>query len=195
MPFAFGIIVFALALQLANETTFSHASLANQVDERTKDLSIALEQLKGLEKMKERFFANVSHDLKTPITIALGAIEDAKGQFKATMGKVLDPADRSLRRLQDMVMSILDNVKAESGTLALDWKTVIVGEFLKNVVEPYQSLCAREGVTLKYSSTGFEGLSVPMDPTKMDRVIENLLSNAVKFTKKTTRNKRSLKSR
>jgi signal transduction histidine kinase len=190
LPFAFGIIVFALALQLANETTFSHASLANQVDERTKDLSIALEQLKGLEKMKERFFANVSHDLKTPITIALGAIEEAKGQFKATMGKVLDPADRSLRRLQDMVMSILDNVKAESGTLALEWKNVKVGEFLKNVVEPYQSLCAREGVTLKYSSSGFEGLSVPMDPTKMDRVIENLLSNAVKFTKKTTRNQK-----
>lgn len=190
VPFGFAFLLITSALALAKEYADAFLYVEAQVGERTKDLSGALEQLKGLEKMKERFFANVSHDLKTPITIALGAIEDAKGQFKATMGKVLDPADRSLRRLQDMVMSILDNVKAESGTLALDWKTVKVGEFLKNVVEPYQSLCAREGVTLKYSSAGFEGLSVPMDPTKMDRVIENLLSNAVKFTKKTTRNQK-----
>jgi signal transduction histidine kinase len=190
VPYGFMVLLSTVALSLAKEAADAFLFVEVQVGERTKDLSSALEQLKGLEKMKERFFANVSHDLKTPITIALGAIEDAKGQFKTTIGRVLEPADRSLRRLQDMVMSILDNVKAESGTLALEWKSVKVGEFLKNVVEPYQSLCEREGVTLKYSASGFEGLSVPMDPTKMDRVIENLLSNAVKFTKKTTRNQK-----
>jgi signal transduction histidine kinase len=57
--------------------------------------------------MKERFFANVSHDLKTPITIALGAIEESERiSLEPPWVSVLDPADRSLRRLQDMVMSI-----------------------------------------------------------------------------------------
>lgn len=187
IPYGFILLLLIASITLAKEAADAFLYVEAQVGERTKDLSNALEQLKGLEKMKERFFANVSHDLKTPITIALGAIEDTKNQFKSTIGRVLEPADRSLRRLQDMVMTILDNVKAESGTLNLDWKSVRVAEFIKNIVEPYQSLCAKDGVTLKYSEVGFTGLQVPMDPAKMERVIENLLSNSVKFTKKTTR--------
>ena len=190
VPYGFVVLLFTATLSLAKEYADAFLYVEAQVGERTRDLSSALEQLKGLEKMKERFFANVSHDLKTPITIALGAIEDAKGQFKDTIGRVLEPANRSLHRLQDMVMSILDNVKAESGTLTLQWKSVKVVDFLKTIVEPYQSICSREGVTLKLNTQGFEGLSVPMDPTKMDRVIENLLSNAFKFTKKTPRSEK-----
>jgi signal transduction histidine kinase len=188
--YGFVTLVASSALALANEYADAFLHVEVQVGERTKDLSSALEQLKGLEKMKERFFANVSHDLKTPITIALGAIDDAKLQFKNTIGRVLEPADRSLRRLQEMVMSILDTVKAESGTLTLEWKSVKVVDFLERMLEPYKSLCMREGITLKFSGEGFGGLSVPMDPAKIERVLENLLSNAIKFTKKTTRSQK-----
>lgn len=187
IPYGFAFLLIASALALAKEYADAFLYVEAQVGERTKDLSSALEQLRGLEKMKERFFANVSHDLKTPITIALGAIEETKIKFATVVGKFLDPADRSLRRLQDMVLGILDTVKAESGTLQLDWKSVKVTDFLEAIVEPYKSLCAREGVTLRFSSKGFEGLYVPMDAKKIERVIENLLSNAFKFTKKTTR--------
>lgn len=188
--YGFVTLIASAALALANEYADAFLYVEAQVGERTKDLSGALEQLKGLEKMKERFFANISHDLKTPITIALGAIEDTKGQFASVIGRVLEPADRSLRRLQDMVMSILDTVKAESGTLNLDWKSVKVSELLQNVVDPFKSVCSKEGVTLKFTDEGFGGLSVPMDPTKIERVMENLLSNAFKFTKKTTRSQK-----
>ena len=190
VPYGFVVLLFTATLSLAKEYADAFLYVEAQVGERTKDLSTAIEQLKGLEKMKERFFANVSHDLKTPITIALGAIEDTKGQFANVIGRVLEPADRSLRRLQDMVMSILDTVKAESGTLALEWRSVKVAEFLQNTIEPYKSLCNKDGIELTFSGEGFGGLSVPMDPTKIERVIENLLSNAVKFTKRTTRTKK-----
>lgn len=187
IPYGFILLMLIASQTLAKEAADAFLYVEAQVGERTKDLSSALEQLKGLEKMKERFFANVSHDLKTPITIALGAIEETKNQFRSTIGRVLEPADRSLRRLQDMVMSILDTVKAESGTLTLEWKSVKVAAFLSNILDAYQPLCAKEGITLKFSGEGYQGLSVPMDASKIERVLENLLSNAIKFTKKTPR--------
>jgi signal transduction histidine kinase len=190
ITYGFMFFATAVALSLAKEYADAFLYVESQVGERTKDLSSALEQLRGLEKMKERFFANISHDLKTPITIALGAIDDAKGQFLNVIGRVLEPADRSLHRLQDMVMSILDTVKAESGTLQLEWKSVKLTDFIKNIVENYRALCAKDGIKLEFKPEGFQGLYIPMDPNKMVRVVENLLSNAIKFTKKTPRNQK-----
>ena len=193
ITYGFMFFTTVVALSLSKEYADAFLHVEAQVGERTRDLSGALEQLKGLEKMKERFFANVSHDLKTPITIALGAIEETKNQFANTIGRVLEPADRSLRRLQEMVLGILDTVKAESGTLQLEWQAVKLTDFIHNIIDPYAVVCRKENVKLEFNGEGFGGLQVPMDPQKIERVLENLLSNAFKFTKRTTRSEKIIR--
>ncbi|MFH1016820.1 MAG: ATP-binding protein [Pseudomonadota bacterium] len=182
----FVIILAAVAAALAKESADAYQHVEEQVSERTKDLGTALNQLRALEKMKERFFANISHDFKTPVTVALGSIEDAKrapaeGGGKAVAPTLL-PAERSLHQLLGMIQDLLDTVKAESGTLKMLWETAKPAELLREWIQPYEVLCERKGITLELDVSGCGELKVPMDVSKLRRVIDNLLSNAVKFT-------------
>lgn len=175
IPAAFFTVVVAAALTLAKEYADAFLHVEEQVKDRTRDLASALDQLRSLERMKERFFANVSHDFKTPIAVALGAIEEAKSA-------ALEPAVRNLKKLLGMVTKMLDTIKAEGGALKLDWEDVLVVDFIERVADSCRILCKRQGIELRMNISGLAGLRVPLDSTQMERVVENLLSNAVKFT-------------
>jgi signal transduction histidine kinase len=190
IPYGFIILLIISSLTLAKEAADAFIYVEEQVSERTKELSIAIEQAKGAEKMKEKFFAQISHDLKTPIAIALGAIEESTSKFSDSVGKILEPANRHLIRLNQMVLSILDNVKAESGELKLQWQRVRVVQYLTEILEPFKSVAKKNNVQLKYDFSGFQGLAVPMDPEKMERVIENIITNSLKYTKNTNKSEK-----
>jgi signal transduction histidine kinase len=181
-PYGFACLIIVAAVTLAKEYADAFLYVEAQVEDRTRDLNKAIEDLKGLEKMKERFFANISHDLKTPITVALGAIEETKSRFANVLGEALSPADRALHKLKGMVSSILDSVKAESGELKLQWQSVHVQSFMEDIAQDAAVLCRQSGVKFDFDPQGFQGLHVPMDSGKMQRVMENIISNAVKYT-------------
>ena len=182
VPYGFAVFTVAVALGLAKEFATAFRNVELQVSERTSDLARALDQLRTLEKMKERFFSNISHDFKTPIAVALGAIDDVRTKMANSVAASLAPADRSLRRLLQMITNMLDTVKAESGTLKMEWKKAHIAELIRKWAEPFRVLCDRKGLDLQIMTEGFEALEVPIDVLKMERVFDNLLSNAVKFT-------------
>lgn len=190
VPYGFVFLLTASAFALAKESADAFLFVEEQVSERTRELSVAIEQAKGAEKMKEKFFAQISHDLKTPIAIAIGAIEESISKYSDSVGKILEPANRHLIRLNQMVLSILDNVKAESGTLKLQWQKVKVAQYLIGILEPFQGVAKKAGVNLDFNFSGYEGLSIPMDPEKMERVIENLITNSIKYTKTTDKSEK-----
>ncbi len=179
----FGYMCFtvSVALSLAKEYADAFLHVEQQVSDRTRDLAMALEQLKSLDEMKARFFANISHDFKTPITVALGSLEEARkndGNVDA-----LQPAERSLNHLLSMIGDLLDTVKAESGTLSMQWESAPLAGLLKLWSSSHQLLCRRKGVEFVLSvGQEYENLKIPVDVNKFRRVIDNLLSNAVKFT-------------
>lgn len=181
IPYGFVFLLTTAALALAKEYADAFLHVESQVKERTQDLASALDQLRSLEKMKERFFANVSHDFKTPIAVALGTIEEVKGEDQKAVD-ALAPAERSLNQLLGMITDLLDTVKAESGTLKLNWQLAKPAEILSDWAEPFQALCKTKSLKFELDIEGCETLMVPMDVPKMRRVLDNLLSNAVKFT-------------
>jgi signal transduction histidine kinase len=184
IPYGFVGILGCASFALAKEAADAFLHVEEQVGERTKDLAGALDQLRSLEKMKERFFANISHDFKTPVTVALGSIDEAK-RDRPTGGALvsaLAPAERSLHSLLGMIGDLLDTVKAESGTLKMTWEVAKPAELLREWIQPFETLCRKKGITLELDTTGCGGLKVPMDVSKLRRVFDNLMSNAVKFT-------------
>ncbi|MEZ4704562.1 MAG: ATP-binding protein [Bdellovibrionota bacterium] len=193
IPYCFFYLLLTAALSLAKEYADAFLRVEEQVLERTADLQSAMVELKSLDRMKQRFFANISHDLKTPIAIALSAVEETKIKVSGVADALLEPARKSLDRLQNMVTEILDNVKAESGELKLHWENVPVASCFSDWVENYVTVSRREKIELQIEVEGYEGLKVPMDSSKMRRVIENLLSNAIKFTSKSYNQKNDIK--
>ena len=184
ISYGFCFLLGSSALSLAKEYADAFLRVEEQVAERTADLSSAMDELRSMDRMKQRLFANVSHDLKTPIAIAMGAIENATASLGASLAPTFKPVKKSLDRLESMVLEILDNAKAESGELKLSWSNVPVQDTFSQWLEEYKVLCKTNGIKLITDIGNIPGLKVPMDNAKMRRVIENLLSNAIKFTKR-----------
>ncbi len=171
----FMLVLCGAVLVLGRDFAFAYVNVEETVEKRTRDLRDANERLRSLEQMKARFFANVSHDFKTPIAVALGVIEQAGNA-------ALEPAQRSLNKLMNLIGTMLDTIKAESGTLKMEWETVPVVAFAEQVASPHRTLCESRGIELRIVTQGYEKLTVPMDSKKLERALDNLLSNAVKFT-------------
>lgn len=179
------VVLFVLAgsiLVIGRDFAHAHLAVEHTVTLRTQDLQRANEELRSLEKMKARFFANISHDFKTPIAIAFGHIEEAKHSAIETAKQALTSAEKALNSLQGMVGDILDMVKGESGTFQLKWETVSIAKILKAWAAPYEVLCRKKGLTLQYAIAVNDSLSVPIDISKIERVFANLMLNALKFT-------------
>jgi len=172
-------IMFALA----HDFTAAYLNVEEQVGARTKELSHANDELRSMEQMKRRFFANVSHDLKTPITVALGVMDGVAADAKT----ILAPARANLNKLLTMVQQLLDMVRAESGELILHWENVKVGPSIRNWAESFAAHCRRQKIKLDVRADGFDILEVPMDSLKIQRVLDNLLGNAIKFAKSAIR--------
>ncbi len=142
----------------------------------------AYESLKALDKLKSRFFTNISHEFRTPLTLILGQIESVMSssiQMKEK-GK-LQVADRNARRLLTLINQLLDLSKLEAGSMELRTIRQNIVSFLKNLFYAFESLAEQKKITLKFEP---ESANIPavFDPDKIEKVFLNLLSNAMKFT-------------
>ena len=152
------------------------------------------ERLQELEQAKDRFFANISHEFRTPLTLILGPVQDA---LSGTYGSLSDSFNRCLqvmlrngRLLERLINQMLDLSKLEAGEMRLQARAHNLTAFLHRIVASFSSLAERKGITLEYYSCGFEEASpedspdclLYFDADKLELAINNLLSNAFKFT-------------
>lgn len=185
-PYGFFILMVSFAINLAEEYSEAFIHVESLVRERTDDLAKALGELRDMEKVKQRFFANISHDFKTPIAVALGSLDEVKSELplspKGLKNRAIYNAERSLNQLLKMVGDLLDLSKAESGRLELEWRNAPISELLRQWIEPYKVLCKQKQLKLELDVEGCAALKIPMDVRMMERVFQNIISNAIKFT-------------
>ena len=143
------------------------------------------EQLRELDRAKSRFFANVSHEFRTPLTLTIGPLEDVRAQLAATGQEDavsrLDMALRSARRLFTLVTQVLDVAKLEAGSMSLQSRPGDIVVFTRGVASTFDVLAQRKRISFDLSAPN-EPVMVSFDPDAMEKIITNLLSNAFKFT-------------
>ncbi len=140
------------------------------------------EKLGEIDKMKSRFFANISHEFRTPLTLILGPVKQIINGIKDTKIKEeLKLVHRNANRLNGMVNQLLDLSKLEAGKMTLKTTKINVIPFLKGLVFSFASLAERKKIALKFNSDLDEVL-VNVDKDKVEKMIYNILSNAFKFT-------------
>ncbi len=177
MGLGFFAINVGIMVSLAHDFTKAYRNVEEQVKLRTQDLQAANEELKAMDKMKQQFFANVSHDFKTPITVALGVLNSAGPNLQ----ELLKPAKRNLNKLLKMIQQLLDTVKAETRGFKLNWKNVPIRSALEEWISGYDAVCSQKGLVFEFRTSSVGDLRVPLDPIQMQRVIDNVLGNALKF--------------
>ncbi len=155
---------------------------------KTKQLLLRqeAEQLKTLDQMKSRFFINITHELKTPLTLIGLPLDHLLKNFEQFSEKevkeYLKAAKTNQRDLDRMINGILDLAKLEAGKLEIQSKPVLLKDFIDRVVYAFQSSADSKKINLRFSSFIPEKINVSTDEGKLEMVINNLLSNALKFT-------------
>ncbi len=144
---------------------------------------VAFEKLKDLDQLKSQFFANISHEFRTPLTLVLGQIESVLSSNIETKEKgKLHVANRNARRLLGLINQLLDLSKLEAGSMKLKAELHNIVSFLKSLFYSFESLAETQKISLKFKSD-LENIPVVFDPEKMEKVFYNLISNSLKFTK------------
>ncbi|MEO1448015.1 MAG: tetratricopeptide repeat-containing sensor histidine kinase [Bacteroidota bacterium] len=158
-----------------------------QIRNRERELELQRErerkeQLDQLNQMKSRFFANISHEFRTPLTLVLGQNQQLQAELDdPRMDPKFDRVDRNGRRLLELVNQVLDLSKLEAGNMALKSETLDLIPFLKNILFSFESLADQKQQALVFEHDT-DNLLIVADPEKLERVFFNLLANAIKFT-------------
>ncbi len=154
--------------------------------ERTKkNLEIAHDRLKKLDRFKSEFFANITHELKTPLTMMLAPLElmvDGQvGSVSEAQRSTLVSIEKSGVRLLRLIGDLLDLSKLEDSHLRLRVEQHDLVSHLGGLIGQAQPLALRKSIGLRLSSE-LATAKLFYDFERMERVFVNLLSNATKFT-------------
>lgn len=167
-------------LEATIEKTLREVEVLKQA-KRAEELSQKNEQLRELDQLKSQFFTNISHDLRTPLTIITGMADQIEENPERWFSQGIQMIKRNGRHLLDLVNQILDLRKLEAGKLELQLVQGDVIQYLRSVLELFESSAEQKDIQLRFQSEGAI-LTMDYDPRKLFRVLSNLLSNALKFT-------------
>jgi signal transduction histidine kinase/ligand-binding sensor domain-containing protein/DNA-binding response OmpR family regulator len=142
------------------------------------------EKLEELDRIKSRFFANISHEFRTPLTLIVGPAEQIlSNHADETAQKNAGLIKNNANNMLTLIDQLLDLSKLDSGRLELKAAEQNIIPFLKGIVMSFESMATVNKIKLNLNMTE-DKLMVYFDREKMETVIKNLLSNAFKFTPK-----------
>jgi signal transduction histidine kinase/DNA-binding response OmpR family regulator len=139
-------------------------------------------RIEELDQLKSRFFANISHEFRTPLTLISGPIQQLIDDPDDTNDKhLLKTARRNADRLLALINQLLDLSKLEAGKMELSVQEQNFGALLKGITMSFESLAVRRHIRLHFASQQ-ENISLFVDRDKIEKIFYNLLSNAFKFS-------------
>lgn len=169
---------------LVDERTTELREHQQQLAARNAQLAAQAGKLQELDHAKSRFFANISHEFRTPLTLILGPLRDmSEGRSGApkAFSRQIEMMTRNAQRLLGLVNQVLDLARLESGALMLDAARRDLVPLARSVTLSFTPLAERRAIALAFHADG-EPLFVQLDAEQMEKVLLNLLSNAFKFT-------------
>ncbi|MEX2234521.1 MAG: ATP-binding protein [Cyclobacteriaceae bacterium] len=175
---SFVLYAIYLAKDLAITSRKLAIELENNANLRIKNMEA--DKLRELDELKSRFFANISHEFRTPLTLLFGPIERRLASGTASEDKAeLKIMHRNTSRLLNLVNQLLDLSKFEAGKMKLQASEIDLSEFMKVVISEFESLAAARKIKLNCTANPVVGY---FDLEKLHKILNNLLSNAFKFT-------------
>lgn len=157
--------------------------LCTSFDAMRKELKYATEREKHMKKERSMLLANISHDLKTPITSIKGYIEGIRDGVASTpekMNRYLDTIHAKAEVIDDMVNNLSTFSKLELSRLTFDFEQGDFNEFLRGFVENYKIDFEKNGIGF-INNISDEKAAVKIDYEKLSRVFSNIIDNAVKY--------------
>jgi PAS domain S-box-containing protein len=149
-----------------------------------REIARQREELAELDKLKTQFFANISHEFRTPLTLMMGPLEDAMAEaegLSASNRERLKLAHRNSLRLLKLVNTLLDFSQIEAGRIQASYEPTDLALFTADLASVFRSAIERAGMRLVIDCPPLPE-KIYIDREMWEKIVLNLLSNAFKFT-------------
>lgn len=142
------------------------------------------ENQKELYNAKMKFYTNISHELRTPVTLIVGLIEKLGHSFKeeGEENNMLSIISKNAQILLRLINDLLDFRKIETGNMQLEQSPQEIAAFIRTICSFFEEKARERNIRLSFYCDDCDNLILLIDANKVQRIIYNLLSNAVKFT-------------
>ena len=154
----------------------------NEVRRQKDTLEEQAKKLVELDRLKSNFFANISHEFRTPLTLIMGQIENLMNSSPQENVRIkLKSALSNSKQLQALINRLLELSKLESGEFKMKVTKTEINLFLRKILSAFESLTERHNIKLEFNRYK-DDLEIYLDREKTEEVFNNLISNAIKFT-------------
>jgi signal transduction histidine kinase/CheY-like chemotaxis protein/AraC-like DNA-binding protein len=194
--FVFSLLVFVVVkwrywkLQLQNQKLFKIIrerineikDQKQQLEDKTLQLKEMSEKYQDMDEVKSRFFANISHEFRTPLTLIMSPLEQMISDSRdKEQEKKLKVMRRSSQRLLTLINQLLDLSRFDSGKMKLQAIYQNIVPFLKGTVASFHLVAVENQLELEFHPEE-EEIPLYFDAPKLEEVMYNLLINSIKFT-------------
>lgn len=154
-----------------------------QVEQQREELAIANRKIEQATTRKLQFFTNVSHEIKTPLTLILGPLNKLSKELPPDSPIVDDIhiIKKNADRLKRVVSQLLDFRKVESNKMDMRVTEVDLVAFIEEVKSYFDNMAQSKQIHYSFQHT-VRSVMLWVDTDKMEKILANLLSNAFKFT-------------
>ncbi len=143
-----------------------------------------LTERRQIERVKRDFIANVSHELKTPITTIKGYIEtlmDEVVEDRDRAKEFLEIAYRNVVRMERLVEDLINLTGIESGVVRIEKRKVNLKEIFEELLKEFRPKASKKGLQICIDLED-ETTTIQADPLRLRQILGNLVDNAIKFT-------------
>lgn len=148
---------------------------------------MGLSAKRRFEKLKEEFIASVSHDLRTPLTVIRGAMQNLHdglaGGMRPRQKRLIEITIQSLEHLTALIEELLDLNRLQSGRVELQKTRVPVSKILRSMHKPLSGRLNGSGIRLQVKAARYPS-KVTVDPRWIGRLMVHLIENASFYSKK-----------
>ena len=178
---------FIMIKYLMTMNTKNEQSLEIQKNAAIKDNDIIKEQRKELEelnKFQSKFFINIAHEIRTPLTLILGRSDELMEydvtKYNKKISNIVYGIHKQAKDIQTIVDDILDLAKMSTNQFQLNLKEISLSNFLNSIYASFEPFFVQNNVQFIYEST--IDCTIIADTVYLERALNNLIFNAIKYT-------------
>ena len=176
--YAIYFVIIFLGLVGIRRFEVSRTKLRNELKMR----EFESQKLREIETMKSRFFANLSHEFRTPLMLIKGPLEQLReGKIKENLDYQYDLIYRNTENLQTLIDELLELIQLEASAIPIRARNQNLITLLRGIFYSFESVASQKNISIEFISEE-SSICTWVDRDKLEKIINNLLSNSLKFT-------------
>jgi signal transduction histidine kinase/ligand-binding sensor domain-containing protein/DNA-binding response OmpR family regulator len=183
-PWAFVIlgIILIMLLLLARSIIISRIKQQNQLEFQRREVK----RIEEINNMKLRFFTDISHEFKTPLTLIKSPVDKLRkfSHLDKEFGYLTNIAYKNVNRMMRLVEQLMTFRRIEKDTLKVAVAEHDMEQIFREIVDDFSEMASNKQIRLRFHCQNINSKSQWFDKNFLDKIIFNLVSNAFKYTPK-----------